>query len=147
MALVRHGHRNRELRHGAAVVELAVLAPFLVFLLLIAVDFARIFYAAVILDNCARNGAMYEADPYIRVESPYKTTAEAALADAPNLMSDPNNLPKVTSTTGVDEVSKPYVEVTVSHKFTTVSKFPGIPNDVTLVRTVKMARAPLNPTK
>ena len=81
MALVRLGHRNRETRRGTAAVELAVLAPFLVFLLLIAVDFARIFYAAVILDNCARNGAMYEADPYIRVESPYKTTADAALAD------------------------------------------------------------------
>ena len=44
MALVRLGQRNREVRRGAAVVELAVLAPFLVFLLLIAVDFARIFF-------------------------------------------------------------------------------------------------------
>ncbi|MBO0698902.1 MAG: pilus assembly protein [Zavarzinella sp.] len=147
MALVRVGNRSRDARRGAAAVEFAVLAPFLLFLMLIATDFARIFYAAVILDNCARNGALYESDPYVRAESPYKTTADAALADAPNLMSDPNNKPKVTSATGTDTAGKPYVEVTVSRQFTTVSKFPGIPNNVALSRTVRMAQAPLNPTK
>jgi hypothetical protein len=122
---------------------LAVLAPFLVFLMLIATDFARIFYTCVILDNCARNGALYEADPYYRAECPYKSTAEAALADGSNL--DKTNPASVTSGTGVDTVGKPYVEVTVKQKFTTVSKFPGIPNNVDLSRTVRMARAPLNP--
>ena len=147
MALVRVRNRSREARRGAAAAELAVLAPFLVFLLLIATDFARIFYAAVILDNCARNWALYESDPYVRADSPYKTTAEAALADAPNLMTDPTNLPKVTTATGTDSMGKPYVEVTVSRQFKTVAKYPGIPNDVNLARTVKAARAPLNPTK
>ena len=44
------------LRRAAATAELAVLAPVLVFLMLIAVDFARIFYTAVTVSNCARNG-------------------------------------------------------------------------------------------
>jgi Flp pilus assembly protein TadG len=143
MALVRVGHRTRHRREGAAAVELAVLAPFLVFLMLIATDFARIFYTCVILDNCARNGAVYESDPYYRAECPYKSTAEAALADGVNL--DKTNPATVTSGTGVDSMGKPYVEVTVKQKFKTVSKFPGIPNDVDLSRTVRMAPVPLNP--
>jgi len=146
MALVRVGNRSREARRAAAAVEFAVLAPFLVFLLLIATDFARIFYASLTLANCARNGAIFESDPYVRADSPYKTTSDAALADAPNLMTDPSNKPKVTTGTGVDDIGKPYVEVTVTQQFTTVSKFPGIPNNVTLSRTVRMAQAPLNPS-
>ncbi|HJZ93096.1 MAG TPA: TadE family protein [Gemmataceae bacterium] len=145
MTLVRSANRNRRERSGVAAVELAVLAPFLVFLVLIAVDFGRIFYMSVTLANCARNGALWEADPYVRVESPYKTLTDAALADAPNLMNDKKNVPQVTSTSGTDAQGVPYVEVTVKCHFYTVSKFPGIPNDVDLSRTVKMARAPLNP--
>ena len=144
MALVRVGNRCREARRGAAAAELAFLAPFLVFLMLIATDFARIFYTAVILDNCARNGALYESDPYYRAESPYKSTSEAALADAVNI-DQATNPASVTSTTGVDQNGKPFVAVTVSCRFRTVSRFPGIPSDVDLSRTVRMAPAPLNP--
>jgi Flp pilus assembly protein TadG len=145
MTLVRSVHARRRERRGVAAVELAVLAPFLVFLVLIAVDFGRIFYMSVTLANCARNGALYEADPYVRIESTYKNLTDAALADAPNLMNDPKNKPVVTSTSGTDAQGVPYVEVTVKCHFNTVSKFPGIPNDVDLARTVRMARAPLNP--
>ena len=144
MALIRIANRNAR-RRGAAAAELAVIAPLLVFLMLIAVDFARIFYKSTTLANCARNGALWASDVYTQAESPYKTVEQAALTDAPNLMDDSKNLPRVTSTTGIDELGKPYVEVTVAQRFRTVSRFPGIPNDVDVIRTVRMARAPLNP--
>ena len=50
-------------RHGTAAVELAVLAPFLVFMMVIAVDWARVFYYTVTINDCARNGALYMYAP------------------------------------------------------------------------------------
>ena len=47
-------------RRGLAAVELALLLPLLVFLCMATVDFARVIYALVTLQNCARNGALYE---------------------------------------------------------------------------------------
>jgi TadE-like protein len=144
MILVRN-HRSNGRRSGVAAVEMAVLAPFLVFLVLIAVDFCRIFYMSQTLGNCARNGALWESDFYVRAESPYKNVEDAALADASNIMNEPNNKPRVTSTTGTDDTGLQYVEVTVKYRFRTVSRFPGIPDDVDLGRTVRMSVAPLNP--
>src|SRR5690349_9373587 len=46
-------------RHGTAAVELAVLLPFLAFMFVIGLDFARVFYFSITLTNCARNGAYY----------------------------------------------------------------------------------------
>lgn len=145
MMLVRTHRLNGHSRRGVAAVELAVLAPFLVFLVLIAVDFARIFYMSQTLANSARNGALWESDPYVRAESIYKTVDEAALADATNIMNEPNNKPRVSTASGTDASGVQWVEVTVKYRFRTVSRFPGIPNDVDLARTVRMARAPLNP--
>jgi Flp pilus assembly protein TadG len=132
--------RLRKRRGGAAAVELAFLLPFLAFLFVIAVDWARIFYYSVIVTNCARNGALYLSDPTPRSASPYTSVAQAALADAPNL----NPSPTVTSTSGSDS-SGPYVEVTVSYPFRTVTNFPGVPTNTTLVRTVRMSVAPQFP--
>src|SRR5262245_4334395 len=88
-------------RRGAVVVEMAVLLPLLVFLCLIAVDFARVFYFSLTIANCARNGALFASDAYVRTESTYTSVEAAALADAFNL-SDPANRPTVTETAGID---------------------------------------------
>src|ERR1700723_712886 len=47
-------------RRGAAAVELALLLPVLIFCSMITVDFARVAYVLVALQNSARNGAVYE---------------------------------------------------------------------------------------
>src|SRR5262245_58534494 len=100
----------RARRRGAAVVEMAILLPLLVFLAVLAVDFARVFYFSLTLANCARNGAIYASDPYVRAESTYTSLEQAALADAVNF-TDPNNRPVVSSTTGSDSTGQSYVEV------------------------------------
>ena len=84
-------------RPGAAVVELAILLPFLTFMFVIAVDWARIFYYSVTITNCARQGALYGSDPFTAAQSPYASIQEAALADSPNL----NPQPTVTSATAL----------------------------------------------
>jgi Flp pilus assembly protein TadG len=121
---------------------MALLLPLLAFLCILAVDFARIFYFSLTVANCARNGAVYASDAYVREESPYQSVEEAALADASNLT---NPAPTVSSTTGADVNGNPYAEVTVTYPFSTITRFPGIPNTVTLSRTVRMSLAPPNP--
>lgn len=129
-------------RRGAAVVELAVLLPLLVFLLLIAVDFARVFYFSLTLTNCARAGALYASDPAIQSESPFASTEAAALADATNLTPQPT----ISQSSGVDAVGRSFVEVSAAYSFATITGFPGIPSSLSLKRTVRLYVAANSPT-
>ena len=151
--------RSHQPRPGAAAVELALLLPFLAFMFVIAVDWARIFFYSIAVTNCARNGALYMAQqqsaktissPYtdsglvnLYFNSPSPVTA-AALADAPDLTPTPT----VTSTTGSDGYG-PYVEVTVSYTFQTVTDFSVgsfvVPSSTDVTSTVRMYVPPESP--
>jgi Flp pilus assembly protein TadG len=126
-----------EPRRGAAAVELAVLLPLIVFLFLVATDFARIFYFSQVIQNCAINGAEYLSDPKAPAFNLYSSVTQAALADATNL----NPQPTVTSATGTDSAGNSYVSVTVTWQFQTVTNFLCVPS-VNLSRTVQMRAAP-----
>jgi Flp pilus assembly protein TadG len=128
-------------RKGVGAVELAVLLPLLAFLFVIAVDFGRIFYYSLTVENCARNGALYGSDPFAASQSPYTSISDAALADATNLQPQPT----VTSINGTDSSGNPYVEVNVSWTFASVTNFPGVPTTTNLSRTVRMRVAPITP--
>ena len=151
--------RKQRARRAAAAVEFAVLAPFLAFLFVIAVDWARVFYYSIAVRNCARNGALYlsqkqsaktTSSPYtdsgyvnLYVNSANPVTA-AALADASNLTPTPT----VTSTSGSDSYG-PYVEVTVSCPFQTVTNFSVgnflVPSSTNVTRTIRMYVPPESP--
>jgi Flp pilus assembly protein TadG len=121
-------------------VELAVLLPLLAFLLVVAIDFSRIYYASLILNNCARNGALYGCDNPANAQDTAGIQS-AALADAPNL----SPAPSVTSTTGTDADGS-YIEVTVSWQFQTITNYPGVPSPINLVRKVRMHVSPTVPS-
>lgn len=143
--MIRRTFGVRSARCGAATVELAVLVPLLAYLCVIAVDYARIFYFSQTIASCARNGALWESDSYLRAESRYKTLEEATLADASNL-NDPANKPTVTKTTGTDATGVSYVAVTVKYQFKSITNYPGVPATTQLERTVRMSIAPPNPS-
>jgi Flp pilus assembly protein TadG len=136
-----HGPPAQRDRHGSIVVEMAVLAPLLVMLFIITVDFARIYYVSVTLTNCARSGALYASDPATADESPFASTTQAALSEAQNLSPPPT----ITETTGADGSNHAWVEVSAQHTFKTITGFPGIPSEMTLIRTVRMNRAAITP--
>jgi Flp pilus assembly protein TadG len=133
-------HR-RPSRRGAAAVELAVLVPFLTFLMLITIDWARVFYYSVTITNAARQGALYACDPYAPSQSRYGSIADAALADATNL--DP--APTVTTTYVTDAGGNQWVNCNVTWQFSTITNYPGIPTPMNLSRTVRMRMAPSTP--
>src|SRR5262245_18201222 len=131
---------SRERRRGTAAVELAILLPLLVFLFVIGVDFARLYYPYVTITNCARSGAMYGS------EGPRRSLDDAgiraaALADASSL-SPP---PQVSIRRLSDDIGAPQIEVRVTWEFHTVTRFPRVPSVMNLTRTVQMRVAPAVP--
>ena len=137
----RTSRAGRRARRGVAAVEFGLLAPVLMLLFVLAVDFSRVYYSALTVTNCARAGALYASDPKAAAESPYASISAAALADAANL----SPAPTVTSATGTDSLGQPYVEVTVTHNFKTISNYLGSKSNITLVRKVRTAVAPTIP--
>ena len=127
-------------RAGTATVELAILLPFLCFLFAVSVDFARVFYFAVTVQNCARNGAFYGCQDATHAADTAGIQT-AALADAGNL----SPAPTVSSTTTTDADGNSCVQVTTTYTFQTITSYPGVPSSMTLTRTVQMRTAPTVP--
>jgi len=130
--------RGRDSRRGAAIVELALLSPFLLFLFVIVVDFGRVFYYSQTVQNAARAGALYLSDDVSKASSPYADVTAAARADATNL----SPAPTVSSSTGNDANGNPYVRVTVTWTFNPVMHLPGLPASLNISRTVQMRKVP-----
>jgi Flp pilus assembly protein TadG len=127
-------------RSGAAAVELAITLPLLVFLVVITIDFARVYRNAQIVMACARNGAVYGSDSPARAANTAGISA-AALADAQDL----SPAPTVSSATGTDTDGNMFVRVTVAGDFQTITRYPGVPSAVTITRTVQLRVAPTQP--
>ena len=126
-------------RDGVAAVELAVLLPFLMFLCVIATDWARCLQSTLTANACARNGALYASDSITQASSPYSTVQEAALAECPGISPPPT----VTTATTTDSAGNQAVVVTVTVQFQTLVNFPGVPNVSTLTRSCQMRVAPV----
>jgi len=130
----------RRERRGAAIVELAILVPLLVFLFVIGTDFARSFYYSLTVANGARNGALYGAtDPDHAADS--AGIRAAALTDLGDLTPTPN----VDSTTLSDASGNQYVKVTVTYTFSTITNYPGIPSSFSITQICQMRIQPMTP--
>jgi len=122
-------HPRPAKRKGAAAVELALVAPLLALLFVIAIDLSRIFYYQVVINNCARNGAYVGCSlrSYQEVGQvdPYNGAVNAAVAEGA-LLSPPlqSNQVKVVYGTGSDGNAN--VQVTVSYTFSSITNFPGL---------------------
>jgi Flp pilus assembly protein TadG len=135
-----HQRNDAAARFGSATVELAILLPFLCFAFILAIDYGRVFYYSLTVENCARSGASYGSQDTTSALDQSGIQA-VAQRDASNL--DLTNL-KVTSST--DNSANPTtVTVTASYTFTTVTRYPGIPSQTTLSRTVQMNVVPATP--
>jgi Flp pilus assembly protein TadG len=130
-----------EARPGAAAVELAMLLPLLLFCSLALFDFSRVAYAQVTLQNCARNGALYEfyAASNYSMPSTWSSFNSAVTADAFSL----SNVTATRVTPTPPLTSNNYVTVTATATITPVTiavlkGFPSIPSSITLSQTATM---------
>jgi hypothetical protein len=129
-----------------AAVELASLLPFLTFACMAAIDFARIAYAQVTLQNCARNGALYEfykAAGY-PIPSGWTSLSTAVQADAGNLtVTVPSTSGSNSNPYSPQSTSNNYVTVTAQCNFTLITLgsddgFPSFGGTYTLSQSVSM---------
>jgi Flp pilus assembly pilin Flp len=142
--LNRHKRGSLRNRRGAAAAELALLLPFLAFLFVITLDFGRIFYYTLTIENAARNGALWACDPYAPGQS-YSSLQDAVRADASNIQ-PPIEDCHIISSTGKDANGNAVVLVTINYDFTLISNYPGIPNPYSISRTVEMRQEATTPT-
>ena len=139
---MRFGDRTRQ-RRGASACELALLAPLLAFILLVCVDFCRVFFAYTTITNAARNGALWASDPLAASQSPYTTLLAAVQADATNLNPTLTSS-NVTAATGTDGQGNATAGVVVTYQFNLVSHYLGF-SSINLSRQVMMRVAPSAP--
>ena len=126
----RPAHRDRDFHRGTAAVELAVLLPFLSAMFVVGLDYGRLFYAYVVINNCAVNGALYACNSLTQSNSPYTSVSQAALADATDL----NPQPTVSTANGNDANGNAYIDVTVTYTFNTITNYPLLPNQWTFAQ-------------
>jgi TadE-like protein len=138
--------RRRAKRRGMAAVELALLLPLLVFACMVAVDFARVVYAMVALQNCARNGALYEfykAAGY-SLPSGWTSLSTAVEADAGNLtVTVPSTYGSNSNPYSPASSSNNYVTVTAQCNFSLITLgsndgLPSIGSSMTLTQSASM---------
>jgi Flp pilus assembly protein TadG len=125
-----------------ATVEMAILLPLLALLFLITVDFCRIFYFTITVENCARNGALWACDAFAQSESPYATVTEASRADFPQNRRGELQVSDPAPVVSQDGVS--YAQVTCTFRFDTVTSFPGIAGPWMITRSVRARVVPSN---
>jgi Flp pilus assembly protein TadG len=126
-------------RSGAAAVELAALLPILVFLSMATVDYARVAYVQIVLQNCARNAALYEfySKAGFTLPSGWTSLSAAASADAPS------NLTVSASASTPGSSSNNTVTVTVTATFYPIALpslhgLPSLPGSISLSQSATM---------
>ena len=137
--LCGRGQKQKKSRRATAAVELAVLLPVLIFWSMAGVDFARIVYVQVILQNFARNGALYEFYTKAGYSLPSGWTSLATAVQA-----DEGSGVSVTgSATSPASATNNYVTVTTTATFAPIALpsmhgLPSIPGTITLSQSVSM---------
>jgi len=144
----RNSRSSIDRRQGAAAVELAICLPFLCFLFVIAIDYARIFYYGMTLENAARSGAYY-ASNYPGIYG-YTSAQQSALGETTNLSPTPTVTVMYSNSVGGPynnpaPISNGYVEVSVIWTFKTITTYSGVPKETNLTRRCRMKVAPITP--
>ena len=125
-------------RRATAAVELSVTLPFLLFMLAVAVDVARVFFHAQVITTCAWNGATYAANADLADKLSYATAEEAALDGAESLSPPPTVIVEYST----DATDQSVVDVTVDWTFKPILHLPGFPINIPVQRTSRMRMHP-----
>jgi Flp pilus assembly protein TadG len=125
---------------GASLVEFALLAPVMIFLLIGLIEVGRYTYFAILAANAARAGVSYGAQNALTA---FNTAGmqNAASQDAQNISNFTTTTNVFCSTDGVTTTTCPsgtgptppvyyYVQVSVTGTFSSLFNYPGIPNHI-----------------
>lgn len=146
--LARRGKSRRFIRScaGGAAVELAVVFPVLVLLLIGVADYGRVFFTSIAVANAARAGAEWGAQSSATAFGPASAITDFAKQDG----AEAGAITVVTATScrcGPNVVTcsttpscagygppRAFVEVTASKTVSLILPYPGVPNNLQIVR-------------
>lgn len=134
---------RRTRRAGSSVIEVALMAPWILFLFVGIFDFGFAAYALICTENAARVAALYASSS---VEASGNSSYACVMAleemrKLPNLRSVAScgTELQVTATPGTDSDGYANTKVTVAYQMTPLIRIPGILNGPsTISRTVEM---------
>ena len=161
-------------RRGIAATELAVVLPILAYIFMATVDFSRVLYYAITVENCAHNAAIYTSNTFDNQNQQYvaagtqywqdpsgsgtfdSTESAAAIIDGsnltPKLTTSNVGTPQSQGTSSVNGNITVYA-VTVgggtngsTYYFNMITKFPFVPSQIPLTRTYYVYQANPTPT-
>jgi Flp pilus assembly protein TadG len=141
MNRLRIAHRRRGLHRGAAVVEFAVLLPFITLVFLIGADWCRVYYAAETITDCARSGAL-AASGIAYLEYDLDDSERAAKGKAEAIKDGARLNPPLTTSGITVTTSGDYVTVTVDYDFNSTTNMMSFGNIWRLSRSVRMPILP-----
>lgn len=161
MLLTSKSRKAGSKRSAVAAVELAVVLPFLTFIFVASVDFARLIHYSITIENCAHNGGIFGSQTMDNMNQQWiaggpqywqgpdgemvSTQQAAADVDGKNMTPALTTSDIGAPVAGVDAFGKPTNSITINYKFKTLSNFPGIPSEFTITRTVVVRVAPALP--
>jgi len=126
-------------RKGQSAVELAFVAPALVLLLVVAADFARVFFVSISVNNAARAGAQYGSQSVITAADANGMTAAVKQDDSMVTATagqctcgTSSTIPACPSNYCTNNPQGNYVIVNTQATFNTIVKYPGLPSSFTL---------------
>jgi hypothetical protein len=143
-------------RRAVAAAELAILLPVLCFMFVVIVDFSRIVYYTMTIENCLHNGAIFGSRMFDNQnqqwvgsnqywEGPSKeivsTENSATELDGTNLspaLADAN----VNVTSGTDADGNSVSIVTITYTFPLLCSCPPIPSSFTITRSAQVRVCP-----
>jgi Flp pilus assembly protein TadG len=130
--------RNGFGRRGVIATEAAILLPFLSLMLIIAIDYCRIFCATQTLRNCAHTGALY-ASATAQIPSSQDSGQAAKLAAVAEGAALSPPLPADNVSVSFDQQS---ATVTVQYEYQMLTPYLSSSGKVVLTRQETMALAP-----
>lgn len=149
--LRNQGAHRRARQSGSALIETAILTPFVLLVVCGAMDFSRVVYAGIAMASAARAGVQYGGfNPGKSGDFP--GMEQAAMNDASdqglsgvtvrarNFCACVGNSSEVSCSTGTCGGAVPcgYVETTASYTFNTLVNLPSLPHTITVSRTARM---------
>lgn len=147
----RGGARSRARQKGNAVVEMALMAPWLFLLFMGVFDFGFYAYAAISTQQAARVAALYTSSSQSNVtdssgacryvlselkDLPNMTNVATCAANPAQITSSQPVAVVPTSVTGAD--SAPAAQVSVTYQTVPVFPIPGLMGQMTITRTAQM---------
>lgn len=138
-------------RRGSSFIEFALLLPLLGMIMVGAIDFARVFSAAMTTADATRAGVQYGVHSNVYSVNSV-AIKQAAQRDAVNLLTPMTvtnstyckclnsaataklNCATVTCSEGAPQV---YVEVLASNTFSTMFRFPGVPHTLEIQQSTR----------